>query len=207
MVRRRTRRTRQRPNIGRIRRSINRADVGVKITPPVDPPEYTPLPWWPLTLRISHKIVNTDTGDSITPAILTGAITSQTGVKGAFNIRLLTARVWSTAAGQPIGLSVNDSIGDISRWRTLADSGTLINYSRVGWRFGNIFSNISHLAASKDELFRVWSPKDQKVLIMVQILLCSNSTIPTTMFAGLQVDDSKESSKSIADPPVQRTWF
>lgn len=160
----------------RIRRIVNRTSLGTRILPSVDPPEYTAGPWWPLTIVDSVKGDTQYTGKKIHEGIL--ALLGLTGAKQAdstplnFKFRLLSVRAWGLAK-QPIQLSVTETHSTSTNWvKEINDFGTPLAYSRVGWRFGDVFVHQVHSYQDTSTLFFTGeSGTEDKILLYIQVLI------------------------------------
>lgn len=155
----------------------------MRITPSVDPPQYTANPWWPLTIM---ETVSAD--KSWTPVDVHASILDTLALKGAtvpgqgtenkvpleFKFRVLTVRMWGIDK-QPIQLAVCDASDmDSSSWtHEFNDFASGIQFSRVGWKFGDVFSHrVMTTAQSKMVLFALGQgPKPGKVLVYIQVLI------------------------------------
>lgn len=165
----RRKRTRRSQPSSSIRRAVNRISLGMRITPNPDPPAYTADPWWPLTIVDS---VSVDT--LYTPAKIHGGIISSLSfvtdtTKGVtFKFRVLTVRAWGLDK-QPIQMSVTDGTSWV---REMNDFGAATIYSRLGWRFGDIFINRVFESKGTDTLFSVsQADKAGKILVYIQVMI------------------------------------
>lgn len=160
---------------GRLKRMVNRTTLGMRIVPQLDPPEYSAGPWWPLT------VVDVTAGDvdyspsKIHAGIL--ALLNLTGYKKdttnlEFKFRVLSVRAWGLAK-QPIQLAVTETHSTTSSWvKEINDFGTPLGYSRVGWRFGDIFVHRVFSSNETQSLFQVAeSGKTDKILVYIQVLI------------------------------------
>lgn len=193
MVNRRIRRAPRRQPRRRLKRVIRTTDVGINLRPPVDPPAFTPIPWWPLTVAFKYKIDKGKKVTSLKVSTLYTALKVQTGITNAFSVRILSIRVWGFNK-KSLSLVIHDADGDVSRFRTITDVGSAVNYSRVGWRFGLEFTTKTHLPASDLVVADIYSASDSDGLVYVQILVCSNQSVdPPIAF----LDNLKE--KTVTD--------
>lgn len=194
--RRRNRNLRKRSaTTGRLRRMVNRVSLGSRIVPTTDPPEYTAGPWWPLT------IVDTVAGDKdFTPTYLHSGILAALNLTGAkdakgnpltFKFRLLSVRAWGMAK-QPIQLAVTETHGTSSNWvKEINDFGSPINYSRVGWRFGDVFTHRVFSSTETQSLFQVAeSGSTDKILVYIQVLMrVPNAPDPAVTLSSIPVSE------------------
>lgn len=191
MARRNQTGKRQRFPVRRLMRAINRADLGTPISPPADPPRYTPIPWWPITLAF----VMTAKGD-ITPKVLYSAFKAQTSLTDAtFTFRLISLKCWSTQ-GESFALSVPDVMGDATRWKTLSDVAGKMTYARTGWRYGNVAAGQSHAAAAATVLASI-EMTGNEVRVHAQVLVCSDKAAKPTALALPIVTASKNASTDL----------
>lgn len=161
---------------GRLKRVVNRTTLGMRIIPSLDPPEYAAGPWWPLTLVDIAKGDVDYTPKKIHQGILT--MLDLTGyTKGAttelnFKFRVLSVRAWGLAK-QPIQLAVTETHSNTSNWvKEINDFGTPLGYSRVGWRFGDIFVHRVFDYTEAQSLFQVAeSGSTDKILVYIQVLI------------------------------------
>lgn len=195
MVNRRSKRSRRpRARTARVRRVITRTDTGFKFTPRADPPEFVVAPWWPLTLKMSISDLKEET--SLSPKDISEAIENQTGLKGVtFDMRILSIRVWGLAQ-HSLSMIVYDTLGDHSRWNNVSDSGSPINFSRVGWKFGAVASLQSHSASTQTVLAKI-KGSDGAAIAYVQLLLnCNSAKSAYDLFSGCESDPSPCGVKS-----------
>lgn len=177
---RRTRRSRTSRQPRRVRRLISRMNLGSRITPSVDPPQFTASPWWPLTVMMT---VLKDT--SWSPKTVHEAILASLGLTGAkyiyegketaleFKFRITTVRVWGLDK-QPIQLAVCDASDATSTHWTheFNDFASGVQFSRLGWRFGDVFVHRVLAANQEFPLFAVGQKHDNEtVLVYVQVLI------------------------------------
>lgn len=171
----RRRGTRRATALGRVKRVVNRTTLGMRITPSNDPPEYSAGPWWPLT------IVDIATGDTdYTPEKIHKGILALTGLTGykngsenlTFKFRVLSVRAWGIDK-QPIQLAVTETHGSTSNWvKEMNDFGTLLNYSKLGWKFGDVFIHRVFSSEEKHSLFQVAEKGTvDKILVYIQVLI------------------------------------
>lgn len=170
--RRATARTRAAPKIKRV---VQRLEHGTRFVPSSDPPNWTQAPWWPLTL-VSHESSPT----LYSGAILHEGICISLGIPKLpdqaraikFNIRLITVRAWGLAK-QAFTLDVYDEFGDNRKLAQLADMGSPIHYSRLGWRFGLTAVANTIDPDSKTVLFNVDGDitSTSKVMVYIQLLV------------------------------------
>lgn len=173
---RRQRRRQMSNGVRRLKRAVDRIETGVRFVPSADPPEYTTAPWWPLTVvdkitapkQYTYKILMTGilTQMGLTPAQQT-ALTST-----FFEVRIQTVRVWGLAK-QAISLNPQEIVGaGTHRVRQLADMGSGINFSRLGWRYGTV-SRIDPNVNEDVYIFHVGGDltKDQPALVYIQVLI------------------------------------
>lgn len=143
---RRRRNTRTTTGIRRIRRVVDRLETGIKFTPGPDPPEFARAPWWSATLVWNFTQPGTIKFSHVQSTLLTlmGATGFVTGVKDGkdvvsttpFVVRPVTVRAWGLEK-QPMNMEVFEILGGgTHRVAQLADMGSGINFSRMGWRFG-----------------------------------------------------------------------
>lgn len=180
MVNRTNRRPRQRRPAAnqprRLRRAIDRIDYGVKFVPGPDPPEFARAPWWSATLLFTSTVTKDFTYGDLTDGILTlmggpaftykdkdGKVHS---ITDPFVIRPQTVRVWGLKK-QSINLNVYEIVGKEHRVKQMADLGSAINFSRLGWRFG-VAANIDVGTNETTRLFGVET--SDAVLVYVQVL-------------------------------------
>lgn len=177
---RRTRRSRSSRQPRRVRRLVTKMSLGSRITPPVDPPQFTSCPWWPLT------VMETVTTDTVwTPETVHKAILATLGLTGAtipkdkattaleFKFRITTVRVWGLAK-QPIQLAVCDASDEASSHWTheFNDFASGIQFSRLGWRFGDVFSHRVFTATQQTVLFAVGQANGtDTMLVYIQVLI------------------------------------
>lgn len=179
---------------GRLRRIVNRVSLGSRITPSADPPEYTAGPWWPLTIVDSVSGDTDYTPKKIHEGIL--ALLSLTGAKLGnkepltFKFRVLSVRAWGVAK-QPIQLAVTETHGDTSNWvKEINDFGTPFTYSRLGWRFGDVFMHRVFTSTETISLFQVAEAgTTDKILVYIQVLIrVPNAPDPALTYAKIPVD-------------------
>lgn len=165
----------------RLQRIIDRVETGVKFVPGVDPPEYARSPWWPITvvdlLKSDKQYTSEDlhTGVFAMMGISSVMNTANPPLKivDFFELRVQTVRIWGMAK-QPISLSVAEIFGKgTHRIRQLADHGSAINYSRLGWRFGSASRVDPVLASDKTYICHVGGDiSDAKhVLVYFQVMV------------------------------------
>lgn len=198
MVNRRRRAPRSRrgtvpTNASRIRRVINRSTHGMRITPSVDPPDYAAGPWWPITV-----IMKASSDSSATAASIYDQILKQLAWDGYANaakatvpllIRVLSVRAWGLGK-QPIQLGVYDHLGGKHQLAEISDYGTPLNYSRVGWKFGNIGVNDAMKSTEKDIIFAVsGATADNAILCYVQCLIRTEQAPKPTLVSSLPMAD------------------
>lgn len=176
----------------RLRRLVNRVSLGARITPSTDPPVYTAGPWWPLTL------VDSVAGDTdFTPEYIHKGILDMLSLTGAkigekalvFKFRVLSVRAWGMAK-QPIQLAVTETHGTKSNWvKEINDFGTPVNYSRVGWRFGDVFIQRVFTSTETQTLFQVaQAGTTDKILVYIQVLIrVPNAPDPAAVMAHIPV--------------------
>lgn len=118
---------------------IDRIDLGVKFTPSADPPEFSRAPWWPVTLVFAPTQPETYNYSHIAKALETffGLAFKDKDGKEVFPfiVRPQTVRMWGLAK-QAINLEIYEILGKTHRVKQLADMGSGINFSRLGWRYG-----------------------------------------------------------------------
>lgn len=165
-------------NNGKIRRMINRNATGFRISPPTDPPEYAPGPWWPLTV-----VMKCSADTSATPKdIYTSIIAQLDWTKYVSNttvpleMRVLTIRAWGTGK-LPFQLTIFDHLGTKNRIAELSDYGSAINYSRIGWKFGNIGTSDALTSSDTDMIFEITGASTTNVVLCyVQVLIRAANT-------------------------------
>lgn len=173
--RRRPSRGRRTPNSPRrLRRAIDRIDYGVKFVPGPDPPEFSTAPWWPITLVFRIDAVKTFHFSDLQKALYTAfGVTQFIGEASAeitspFEIRPQTIRVWGLAK-QGINMDITEIIGaGTHRVKQLADMGSGINFSRLGWRYG-LAANIDPNVA-EDKIPIAAIIPNGKALVYIQVL-------------------------------------
>lgn len=137
MVRRRTRAARPNRRVtsmpSRVRRIVSRMETGRKITPPTDPPEFNPAPFWPYTLVVKHDKGETVKTDAIHASLLTSLGSDFSAAK--FSFKVLSVRTWGLNK-QPIKLTVYEQINGSHQICNMSDYGGAVSFSRVGYRFG-----------------------------------------------------------------------
>lgn len=173
-------RNRNATSVRRIRRMITRVETGVQFVPPLDPPTFAAAPWWPITLNmtVSSETVFSynDLHTGLVKAVGLDKIkdsTDATIVNNYFQIRPVSVRVWGLSR-QVIRLGIYEILSTgLHRLKTVTDSGTPINYSRLGWRFG-VAARIDPNANEGVKIFSVAGDlaTDKKAYVMVQILFC-----------------------------------
>lgn len=156
----------------RVVRAIHRAETGVRFTPPSDPPDYSRAPWWPLTLvdRLSadKKYTFADLHTGVNAALKFVKTDKQ------WSIRVLSVRIWGLSK-QAIALSPFEIVSGSSHTvAQLADQGSGINFSRLGWRFGaaaridpNVNENLAVCTVNGNITDK------NPVLVYFQLLICS----------------------------------
>lgn len=171
------RRPRRSAPIGRrLKRYVDRIESGVRFVPPVDPPEFSRAPWWPMTL-VFNSIKDEDyTASNIIDGIITRLYEAKdagTGQK-AFVFRMQSVRIWGLAK-QAISLDIKELIGGSNNLRQFSDLGSGIQFSRLGFRYGTS-SRIDPIAYGTTVLFHVsGASSTNKILVYVQILFSSLS--------------------------------
>lgn len=179
-VPRRTRRSRTTRQPRRVRRLVSRMNLGSRITPTVDPPQFTACPWWPLT------VMETVIKDTVwTPKTVHASILATLGLTGAkyidkgnevdleFKFRISTVRMWGLDK-QPIQLAVCDASDESSTHWTheFNDFASGIQFSRLGWRFGDVFVHRVLTAKQDFTLFALGQQSSNRtVLVYIQVLL------------------------------------
>lgn len=170
-----------RRNVKHLVRSIHRVELGVQLTPPIDPPSWASAPWWPLTVTATASKAGSYTTNTI--YLLTLKCLTLDGYKSTSNtllplrFRYSEVRIWGLAR-QPITLCVPrlNSIG--TRVKQLNDRGSAINFSRLGWRYG-LDSELAVDCTDTDEVFSIDGDisDNNKVLIYIRLLF-QIATIP-----------------------------
>lgn len=179
-----TSRRRNRPS--RFTRSVNRAAHGIRFTPSFDPPDYAAGPWWPITVVLGSTSDTRFNMNSVYTAALTqlswqNYYKENTKENVPMELRLLSVRAWGLDK-QPIQLTIYDRLGSGQKLAELSDYGTPVQYSRLGWKFGNVSTQDSVVWSDTNVLFEVTTSSTGKVLIYVQALIrTTNSPKPTIM--------------------------
>lgn len=161
-------------NSRRMGRFITNATHGVKIIPPVDPPEYVSNPWWPLT-----TVFMVDQDSQIQAKQLYDSVIAQLGF-GDFKsggstipleLRLVSVRLWGLDK-QPIQLAIYDHLGKRNRFTEISDFGSAVQYSRTGWRYGRVATLDALNRNEVDVLFDVTgASKTAKIMVYCQLLI------------------------------------
>lgn len=155
-------------------RRVNNLEQGVEFKPSFDQPSWASAPWWPLTLVANATAASTTFSAKVIHALLTKSTNFPGTV--AFNLRILTVRVWGLDR-QPITLDVYDnSIGGCRKLKQLNDRGSPIHYSCLGWRFGKASYAMLNTDCGKDDMaiFTVAQPAAEpatKVAVYIQTLI------------------------------------
>lgn len=136
MVSKRNRRTKraQRSNRRRgLASAVARIEKGHVLRPSADPPAYINCPFWPLTIQSQIDSNTTVTALDLHKAIIANLPSSFINAK--FSFRLLSVRAWGLQK-QPISLTPYEELGGAHQTTSIADYGSAMNYSRVGFRYG-----------------------------------------------------------------------
>lgn len=192
MVRSRPRRQRRNAPLSNRRhlvRTVHRTELGMEFVPPTDPPRWTQSPWWPLTMTAT---VSVDTIFSVTA--LHTLLLAHLDLKAAanskaeppkFRIRIQTVRTWGLNK-QPLMLEIYrvNAIGSVIK--QIADNGSALNYSRLGWRFG-LDSQIAIEGKDTDAVFAVKGTLDStsKALIYISILFQMDNNLEPSLVREL----------------------
>lgn len=179
----------------RLKRAVDRIETGVRFVPSADPPEYSRAPWWPLTVVDSITEATQYTYKTLMTGILTamGYTAAQQTAVGAnfYEVRVQTVRVWGLAK-QAISLSPQEIVGaGTHRMRQLADMGSGINFSRLGWRFGSV-SRIDPNVNEDVYICHVGGDLSatKKALVYFQVLVCTSvGPQPKTLMSSVPTDD------------------
>lgn len=185
-------------NTRRIRRVVSQLDYGVKFVPSVDPPEYSRSPWWSFTLVSKPEKLTTYGYDLIQEGLLASmgwssimsAAPTPAKITNPFCFRIQSVRVWGLEK-QAISLDVNEVVGTTHRIKQLADMGSGINFSRLGWKFGvaaQIDPGTSLDVSKEHPLFTVGGTG--KMLVYIQLLF-SNAGAPYASLASSKVVSSE----------------
>lgn len=177
----------------RLKRAVDRIETGVKFVPSADPPEYSRAPWWPLTVVDSISASTQYTYKTLMTGILTAmgyTAAQQTAVGTSFyEVRVQTVRVWGLAK-QAISLTPQEVVGaGTHRMRQLADMGSGINFSRLGWRYGTV-SRIDPNVNEDVYICHVGGDLSdtKKALVYFQVLVCIAGA-PQPKMSSTAVDD------------------
>lgn len=159
-----------------LKRMIDRIDYGVKFVPTADPPEFTRSPWWPVTI-----VFKPDTAATFNYKSVADALHVFFGVKRfpnpsddtksfyPFLIRPQTVRMWGLDK-QSINLEVYEIVGGGKhRTKQLADMGSGMNFSRLGWRYGAA-AQFDPNSSEDTPIFSV--TPNGKVIVYLQALIC-----------------------------------
>lgn len=134
----------------RIKRTVDRLEVGMQFVPTVDPPNYSSAPWWSITIVDNIKTTTSYKSDNIIDGLYKTLGFSDAQAKSLtkdfFIFKPLSIRVWGRAK-QPIQLIAYDIVSNSThRVKQMSDLGSGVNFSRLGWRFG-VASKIDPLGA------------------------------------------------------------
>lgn len=176
-----------------MRRLVNRSIHGMRVVPSVDPPEYTAGPWWHITTvvgaskdtTVRAKDIYARTLDALDWSVFHDD-TKPTPRKIPLAMRLQTVRCWGMGK-LPIELTVYDRLGGEHRIAEICDYGSAVNYSRVGWHFGDIARQDALYPGDDAVLFEVsGASENNKVLIYINLLIrTQNAPKPTKVLAAL----------------------
>lgn len=184
---RRTGRPRRAQTPRHLKRIIDRLDYGCKFVPSTDPPEFSRSPWWPVTLVFRPEAVSSYSYRNIQDALkvffgVKEFKDSTDAVFDPFLIRPQTIRMWGLEK-QGINLEVYEIIGaGTHRVKQLADMGSGMNFSRVGWRYG-ASAQIDPNKAETVPVFAV--TPNGKSLIYLQALICLSAGFEVSKLVNL----------------------
>lgn len=182
-------RRRNRRNSGaaprRIRKLIGKMELGTKFTPSVDPPEVTTAPWNAVTLVWkANKSFSISYKDCYKKLLSILGLKTWTKPDDKVNedpvtFRIETVRVWGLDK-QAINVSVFELIGGgPDRIKQLADYGSGINFSRIGWRWG---ANARIDPGSADASTSIVEcATTGNVLLYLQVLWCVHTATAVTL--------------------------
>lgn len=163
----------------RFRRMVSRLETGIKITPPVDPPEFNRAPWHAMTVvfkSVKDEVYKPSDIITYIATNITGDKTLASTVGKNIIIKLQTVRIWGLAK-QAINLNVTEVIGNgPHNMRQFTDLGSGINYSRLGYKYGTI-SRIDPLDINyTEDLFDVGGATETApILVYIQVLYSTKS--------------------------------
>lgn len=115
---------------------LHRALYGVKIKGLADPPPFTQIPWWQITISQPYTNNATSRLMDITPKTLADCLKAQTGLvqsNETISLRLQSISVWSYG-----GPFVNVSCKDLAVGGSSNDHLTLIEDNEAKNRFANV---------------------------------------------------------------------
>lgn len=160
-----------------LKRIIDRIDYGSKFVPSADPPEFSRTPWWPVTLVFRPTEPATYQYAHVAKALtiffgVKSFIDNKDKLFNPFLIRPQTVRMWGLEK-QAINLEVYEIIGSGKhRVKQLADMGSGINFSRLGWRYGAS----AQIDPNNDEAVGIFSvTPNGKAIVYLQALICMAS--------------------------------
>lgn len=173
----RNRRSRRKPiRASAIVRRALHSDIGVQISPGIDPPPWASAPWWPITITsIATKAVSY-TWELLNATLLSSLklvdLKSPDGKQIQFNLRVNMVRIWALD-NKPITMDIFANSGaTCHKIRQLNDMGSSTRYPRLGWRFGK--SSFAMLdvgcPTSQQSVFAVGGPST-KILCYIQMLI------------------------------------
>lgn len=216
------RRGRRNARLGRtsaLIRRVEHSDIGVEFVPTLDPPDFSPAPWWPITVPVTISKQTIFTWKLIHDLLL--SVLGLTSVKDlAFNMRAQTVRMWGTAK-QPITMEIFAlSSATCRKIKQISDRGTPIHYSRLGWRFGRSSFAMLDVGCGTSEvtLFTTGGKlaDDNQALIYLQLLIQVRG-VPITLDIPKLADIVAHYSATVCDPdealmggpspPPLRGWF
>lgn len=149
-----------------------------------DPPAYSNVPWWPVTIPLRY-----DTGSQSSVGYLDiiakfrklfGFPTLAAGAKyePPVSLRVISIRMWGLEK-QPITLAI-ESIITKDEVKFLTDYGSAINFSHVGWKLSSLASQ-TPVQEGGDKQKLMWFTSTGKTLFLIRALVRFDS-ISTDMF-------------------------
>lgn len=130
------RRLTKRPSGNVSKAQLHKSLYGVKNRGLADPPPFTQIPWWQVTISQPYTNNNSNSLMDITPKTIVDCLKSQTGLtqsNESISLRIKSLSVWSYG-----GPFVNLSCKDLAVGGTSNDHLTLIEDNEAKNRFANV---------------------------------------------------------------------